>query len=45
MVQVGKNNVSPPIRFPPINHDDIRHFKLNFNSAGPLGGFLDGAQL
>ena len=38
---VGKRNVSPLTRFPPINHDDIRRFKRNFNSAGPIDGFLN----
>lgn len=38
---VGKRNVSPLPRFPPVNHDDIRRFKRNFDSAGPIDGLLD----
>ena len=38
---VGKRNVSPLTRFPPVDHDDIRGFKRVFNSAGPIDGFLN----
>lgn len=41
----GKRNVSlqgSPL--PPINHDDVRHFKRSFNAAGPVSGFLDGTR-
>lgn len=38
---VGRRSVSPSTRFPPINHDDIRRFTQNFNSAGPIDGFLN----
>ena len=42
---VGKRNVSPLTRFPPISHDDIRRFKRDFNSAGPIDGFLSSTRL
>lgn len=41
---VSKRNVSPLTRFPPVNHDDIYRFKRNFNSAGPIDGFLNGTR-
>ena len=41
---VGKRNVSPLTRFPPLNHDDIHRFKRNFSSAGPIDGFLNGTR-
>ena len=42
---VEERNVSPLTRFPPINHDDIRRFKREFNSAGPIDGFLNSTVL
>ena len=38
---VEKRNVSPLTRFPPVDHDEIRRFKRNFDSAGPIDGFLN----
>jgi hypothetical protein len=42
---VGERNVSPLTRFPPIDHDDIRRFKRDFNSAGPIDGYLNSTVL
>jgi hypothetical protein len=40
-----ERNVNPLTRFPPINQDDIRRFKRDFNSAGPIDGFLNSTVL
>lgn len=44
-VIISRNVNSQTPRFPPINHDDILHFKRTFNASGPtVDGFLDGTR-